>query len=78
VRNISTDGYSNDLSNDEQLSHKELQDSDKSIQFIKRAFIDHKKPSFSEISSVQRFYYHDIEIAHSFSQQKAQLLVNGS
>ena len=50
VRNISTDGYSNDLSNDEQLSLKELQDSDKSIQFIKRAFIDHKKPSFSEIS----------------------------
>jgi predicted nucleic-acid-binding Zn-ribbon protein len=50
VRNISTDGYSNDLSNDEQLSLKELQDSDTSIQFIKRAFIDHKKPLFSEIS----------------------------
>jgi hypothetical protein len=36
VRNISTDDYSNDLSNDEQLSLKELQDSGKSIQFIKR------------------------------------------
>lgn len=50
VRKIRTDGCSNDLSNDEQLSLKELQDSDTSIQFIKGAFIDHKKPSFSKMS----------------------------
>jgi hypothetical protein len=35
-------------------------------------------PESFVLPSVQTFYCHDIEIAHSFSQQKAQLLVNGS
>ena len=50
VRKVCTDSFSNHLSNDKQISLRELQDKDESINFMKKKFVDNTKPTFNDIS----------------------------